>query len=428
MAKWSLFECGFNQCVFEGRDVETSMRELFSFSRKPLSLAASCSWDSSYIYVELEGDGKRVVTIGKWKMVVDELQNKLNGEVIKELTEVGSRVLIVKTSSNRLVSVNRGNHDGHISSLLIRQLEVINQSEGLIHSTQSGANQLEGINSVHSTHQSEGAIDSVHSTHQSEGAVDSVHSTHQSEGAVELVHSTHQSEGAVESVHSTHQSEGAVDSVHSTRLGAHFVRFDTGQVYRAVLTDSTLEITKPILLGIPMQRVSCGSDHVLLLGNGRVWSCGLNHRGQLGVGDLQSRLEQPVLVEALDGICCRDISCGNWHNLTLSQFGDIYSWGWNADKQLGHSADTATVALPMLVDIGGGDMDFTLVRCGARHSAAVSRCGLLFTWGWNGYQQLGHTDCSPSGSPAHVSTACAEVVWLHCAPWSTLFLTHHKPP
>lgn len=342
--EWVLQESGLNQLVFEGNNVGTSVRELLSFNSEPVLVLASSAWDTSHVYVEVKGEGGiRTVTTGRWKEVLDKIQEQFNGEVVKQVTELGSTV-VAKTNCNRLVSVDRQGCVRDISKLQLTE-------------------QPAGIDTV-------------------------------------------------------------FDTVYAGTLEP-YVRFDNGHIYRAVLNadSAALELSTPVLPGTSVQHVSCGSDHVLLLSDGRVWSCGLNHRGQLGIGDLQTRRE-PVIVEALDGIPFEDISCGNWHNLALSRFGDIYSWGWNADKQLGHSADSATVAVPMLVDVDGGERNFMRVRCGARHSAAVSRCGFLFTWGWNGYQQLGHLDCT---GPAQVVMAQGAVVlWLDCAPWSTMVITKRE--
>ena len=174
-------------------------------------------------------------------------------------------------------------------------------------------------------------------------------------------------------------------------------------------------------LGWRVQDVACGSDHVLLLeeGTGRVWSMGLNLRGQLGHGDLTKRLE-PCVVEALDGMKMTAILCGQWHNLVLSEFGDLYSWGWNAHRQLGHSHDVATVALPHLIEMG--DLEFTSVGCGSRHSAALTNCGKLLTWGWNGYGQLGHGN---NDGPAELCLPMGRTVsWMGCGPWNTFLMSN----
>lgn len=213
-----------------------------------------------------------------------------------------------------------------------------------------------------------------------------------------------------------------VDAVYSMQgRDQAYVQLDDGSVHVSTFnSDLVLELGRPLLpTGVTVQQVSCGTDHVLLLAQGRVWSSGLNHRGQLGHGDIEPRT-QPCIVEGLDGVAVDQVSCGNWHSLALSQYGDMYSWGSNADKQLGHSAESATVAMPTLVDVGGGEMDFKCVGCGARHSVGLTTSGLLFTWGWNEYGQLGHS--VQGGTPAQVSMS-KEVLWVHCGPWSTFILT-----
>ena len=182
---------------------------------------------------------------------------------------------------------------------------------------------------------------------------------------------------------------------------------------------------KPLALSWPVKEVSCGSDHLLILeeGIGRVWSLGLNLRGQLGHGDLAKRSE-PCIIEALDGMKVKAISCGHWHNLVLSEFGDLYSWGWNADKQLGHSHSMATMSVPSLVEVA--DWEFCAVGCGSRHSAALTSCGRVLTWGWNGYGQLGHGD--DTGRPAELSLPDnnTSISLMSCGPWNTFFMTNNS--
>ena len=216
-------------------------------------------------------------------------------------------------------------------------------------------------------------------------------------------------------------------SVHAVQEDSKlYAKLSDGCVHRAQLTSCTLELHAPLLPGIPIRHVSCGNDHVLLLGRGcgRVWSSGLNHRGQLGHGDLVGRAE-PTVVEGLDGVGCKALACGLWHSLVLSQYGDLYTWGWNADRQLGHSADSSTVAVPTLVEVEEA-LEFKAVSCGSRHSAALTTAGQLFTWGWNAYGQLNHH--GPRPAPVTLPTPChaeAVVSWVHCEPWATLMLLHN---
>ena len=215
--------------------------------------------------------------------------------------------------------------------------------------------------------------------------------------------------------------EGPSAYVRSSHLvgDKYCVLFDDGSVHFTPVDSDPLH-GHPYLLGWMVKDVACGSDHILLLeeGRGRVWSLGLNHRGQLGHGDLHQRTE-PSLIEALDGLKITAVSCGLWHNLVLSEYGDLYSWGWNTHKQLGHSSNSPTIAVPCLVEVDEAD-EFCCVSCGSRHSAALTVCGKLLTWGWNGYGQLGHSD---QAGPAVVHVPRDAVVsWMYCGPWNTLFI------
>ena len=82
--------------------------------------------------------------------------------------------------------------------------------------------------------------------------------------------------------------------------------------------------------------VSCGHEHILLLTrNGLVYSYGRGSKGQLGLGNLEDIFDGQKEIEALTGIRIMQISAGGWHSLALSEFGDIYAWGWNESGQLG---------------------------------------------------------------------------------------------
>eukprot|EP00095_Tigriopus_kingsejongensis_P002317 maker-scaffold347_size200506-snap-gene-0.24 protein:Tk02317 transcript:maker-scaffold347_size200506-snap-gene-0.24-mRNA-1 annotation:"rcc1 domain-containing protein 1" len=85
--------------------------------------------------------------------------------------------------------------------------------------------------------------------------------------------------------------------------------------------------------------VVCGKEHCLLLTeHGQVYSWGGGSRGQLGHGSLNSEAK-PRLVTALDGMKIRKIAAGGWHSAVISQFDDLYMFGWNESGQLAQTTN-----------------------------------------------------------------------------------------
>lgn len=186
------------------------------------------------------------------------------------------------------------------------------------------------------------------------------------------------------------------------------------------------------------------------------------HRhGQLGHGTLESEA-QPRLVEALAGVPMRAVAAGGWHSASVSEAGDLYVWGWNESGQLalpckalaeeraqGENAGAGTAALtphreqpvaeaaafisiqalPALLDLPQ-EPEVSEVSCGSRHTAAVTRGGELYTWGWGKYGQLGHGDTTSSDQPQRVEHLVAEGLWAEavvCGPWTT-YVCVQEPP
>lgn len=153
-------------------------------------------------------------------------------------------------------------------------------------------------------------------------------------------------------------------------------------------------------------------------------------RLQLGHGDV-SILDVPTEVEALAGIKISKISAGGWHSLALSEFGDLYAWGWNDTGQLGikessNNESLQSYAIPTLVDIFDENgitvnSDIKDIACGSRHSAVLLEDDSVWTSGHNKYGQLGHSiHENPS---VHHFKKCSSFKFacgLMCGQWSTV--------
>ncbi|KAM3960115.1 RCC1 domain-containing protein 1 [Aphomia sociella] len=183
--------------------------------------------------------------------------------------------------------------------------------------------------------------------------------------------------------------------------------------------------------------VQCGYEHCMLLTDtGRVYTWGNGRRLQLGHGDLEN-LDLPTEIEALAGIKIIKISAGGWHSLALSEFGDLYAWGWNDTGQLGikydvnnkensQTEDLKSYALPTVVDLYNEknqhiNLNVKDMACGTRHTAVLLEDNSVWAAGSNKYGQLGFPmKVHEKAFYFKKSYSCDHNVELLCGPWSTV--------
>uniref|UniRef100_A0A0B6Z785 RCC1 domain-containing protein 1 n=1 Tax=Arion vulgaris TaxID=1028688 RepID=A0A0B6Z785_9EUPU len=189
----------------------------------------------------------------------------------------------------------------------------------------------------------------------------------------------------------------------------------------------------PIDSGITINEISCGKDHTLILSQfGTVYSYGLGSRGQLGHGSVDPE-SSPRLLEALEGVRMRRVCAGAWHSASLSDFGDVYLWGWNESGQLGmstlskddnnyQSAEefTGIQAQPRSITLPD-DLNISTVACGSRHTVLLTDAGRVFSSGWNAYGQLGLGDTESRDRFTEVVTVdfCIKIFAGH---WNSMFV------
>lgn len=96
-------------------------------------------------------------------------------------------------------------------------------------------------------------------------------------------------------------------------------------------------------------------------------------------GALESRLAGPLSVLG--------VAAGAYHSVALRSDGEVWTWGRNADGQLGRGAVSATPeASPRPVSLPG---PMTAVAAGAGHSLALDALGNVWAWGRNNRGQAG---------------------------------------
>ena len=164
-----------------------------------------------------------------------------------------------------------------------------------------------------------------------------------------------------------------------------------------------------------MKGLSVGADHsVAFANNSTVRAWGYNGFGQLGVGTAASPVSSttysaiPVKVGTMSGITA--VAAGGHHSLALQgNTGTVWSWGYNADGELGNGTNVntnmAATAVPqvppsqVLTGVGGAPLaNITKIAAGGLHSLALQEnfdssgtllSQALYAWGDNADGQLG---------------------------------------
>ena len=192
-------------------------------------------------------------------------------------------------------------------------------------------------------------------------------------------------------------------------VGMKFVLIDNLNQLMFLTGDHVIHHSS-VLSNVTVREVSCGANHVLLLGTtGHVYSCGHGNRGQLGHGDTLNK-NHPTIIELTVAMTIIKISTGGWHSAMLSGCHDVYTNGWNCDGQLGHNFNIAMVTQPTLITLEDDNVEFSMIACGSRHTIAISNSNNVYTWGWNKYKQ---------SEPWQQDQVIKDV---KCGQWNTLYL------
>ena len=142
------------------------------------------------------------------------------------------------------------------------------------------------------------------------------------------------------------------------------------------------------LSGVRLIAVAVGSAHnIAIEEDGRCYTWGKCHYGQLGHGEIDQNELIPRPVGALGAVSIVSVGAGDSHVLAITSAGELYTWGVGFYGCLGHGDETS-LTTPKLVDKLLGEVVVS-VSGGAFHSLAVNDRGQLFVWGRNHCGQLG---------------------------------------
>eukprot|EP01041_Mallomonas_annulata_P000499 gene499-947_t len=151
---------------------------------------------------------------------------------------------------------------------------------------------------------------------------------------------------------------------------------------------------------VKINSISAGSRHTLALSDaGEVFSWGWGRQGQLGLGQ-HINVTAPTKIETLFHCEMRWISAGGIHSACIDSKGYCYTWGSASYGQLGLGDDVverSMIATPCKIDLLSNNSQdqsepflITQIACGGMHTAAISTHGDVWCWGRADSGQTGH--------------------------------------
>ncbi|MBI2346298.1 MAG: Ig-like domain-containing protein [Deltaproteobacteria bacterium] len=145
--------------------------------------------------------------------------------------------------------------------------------------------------------------------------------------------------------------------------------------------------------------VAGGDSHTVAVAGGVVWSWGRNTVGQLGDGTTTDR-NVPVQIGGLPPVTA--VAAGVLHAVALTTpaaGGEVYAWGSNTLGQVGDGTTMQQTSPVKVPGIAGA----TVISSRGNHTLALSGAdGTVWTWGFNGWGQLGDGTTTTSTTPKQV--------------------------
>ena len=168
----------------------------------------------------------------------------------------------------------------------------------------------------------------------------------------------------------------------------------------------------PRLEGRHVAQLSCGQFHtaaVVAAQPAVLLTWGRGTLGVLGQGDEEDALI-PQTVEALKGVDVRSVSCGSYQTAAVTRSGELFCWGWQYEDGPDGSIVESYTCIPRRVE-SLGSLVVRQVSCGNYAAVALTTDGAAFTWGKGARGALGHGDARDVAQPTRVSGLSGTFVW-----------------
>jgi alpha-tubulin suppressor-like RCC1 family protein len=170
---------------------------------------------------------------------------------------------------------------------------------------------------------------------------------------------------------------------------------------------SVLNSSTPVVVNLPLPKnlsvvsiADGGNAAYALLSNGHVVAWGANEHGQVGESPSTygNVVYAPTMVPNLSNVTA--LAAGDHAALALKSDGTVWAWGGNRYGQLGPNGPTPTNSAytPTPVQVTGLPA-ISLIATGGENSLAVDTTGKVWSWGRNGFGELGQGTIDTADGP-----------------------------
>ena len=140
----------------------------------------------------------------------------------------------------------------------------------------------------------------------------------------------------------------------------------TTSIWVKVVNDSNIQVSLGYKFSVALKQ------------DGTVWSWGQNNDGELGLGNTTEYSEPQQITDIKEKIT--DVKTGYYHSIALTEKGEVYTWGYNGNGQLGNGTREDSL-VPVKVT---GLKNVTKVNAYKYMTIALTQNGEVYAWG-SGY-------------------------------------------
>ena len=190
---------------------------------------------------------------------------------------------------------------------------------------------------------------------------------------------------------------------------------NSGELGNGTTTDSSMPICISDIENSPLKGkniVDVYDGSIAKDSNGKLYSWGSNYYGQLGNGTTENS-SMPICISDIENSPLNGKNIVDVHNygstiIAKDSNGKLYTWGKNNYGQLGNGTTTNSNMPICINDIENSPLkgkNIVYVYMERYYSSVIAKdsSGKLYTWGYNGYGELGNGTTENSSMPICIS-------------------------